>query len=644
MAPSVPKKKRKVNLRENEEVAARIFEKHRSWRCSSRPASWTTRAARSPPPTAASVPPRSPSGPPATWPVSSAHFLSTFSSYAIATRLGFGRFRGRALGIMYRLLICGIISFSSVPLMFAHLLRPLICCRGVEGWVVDVMEDSFPGSSLDLSPPTSNTPGETSNSFHDCSRVLWNLGTLVQRATFSQRKREKTLEYATADIDSCFPPREMERGKEFMMRQELIDVAEASGLSEHAIGPNNSRNSRNEGYSYTGWNSMKTLTNKDLVEKKSNPAKYYLTEKGKETTRDCLARSGLDGPAGPLTATGHPAVVLSDSDSDEYDGSSPLIGSERSGFPNSKAGSSSSFGNGHAINSPLSSRGMFGQQSFSAMGSAEKCLLAVPPHQSNESFLKAYEVVLILYDRDTFGPRSRRKVVDNIRSQFNIPVEIKHLPVGDALWIARHKELDTEYVLDFIVERKNVDDLLGSIKDNRYKDQKLRLKKCGLRKLIYLVEGDVNTVDGSESVKTSCFTTEVLEGFDVQRTTGYADTEKKYGHLTGSIIDYYSRNFSAGADTSRLCLTYDEFVKRCSDLEKVTMSDIFALQLMQVPQVTDEAALAVTSLYPTLLSLAKAYTMLDGDRRAQEEMLKNKSDMVNAGASKNIFKLIWAEG
>uniref|UniRef100_A0A453T449 Crossover junction endonuclease MUS81 n=2 Tax=Aegilops tauschii subsp. strangulata TaxID=200361 RepID=A0A453T449_AEGTS len=86
------------------------------------------------------------------------------------------------------------------------------------------------------------------------------------------------------------------------------------------------------------------------------------------------------------------------------------------------------------------------------------------------------------------------------------------------------------------------------------------------------------------------------------------------------------------------------------------MSDIFALQLMQVPQVTEEAALAVTSLYPTLLSLAKAYTMLvsplligtdvtsDGDKRAQEKMLKNKSDMVNAGASKNIFKLIWAEG
>jgi crossover junction endonuclease MUS81 len=49
------------------------------------------------------------------------------------------------------------------------------------------------------------------------------------------------------------------------------------------------------------------------------------------------------------------------------------------------------------------------------------------------------------------------------------------LPVGDGIWIARHKTLGSEYVLDFIVERKNIDDLRSSIRDNRYKDQKLRL-------------------------------------------------------------------------------------------------------------------------------------------------------------------------
>jgi crossover junction endonuclease MUS81 len=53
---------------------------------------------------------------------------------------------------------------------------------------------------------------------------------------------------------------------------------------------------------------------------------------------------------------------------------------------------------------------------------------------------------------------------------------MKRLPVGDAIWIARHKVSHMEYVLDFIVERKHVDEIVGSIRDNIYKDQKLRLK------------------------------------------------------------------------------------------------------------------------------------------------------------------------
>ncbi|VAH60251.1 unnamed protein product [Triticum turgidum subsp. durum] len=328
-------------------------------------------------------------------------------------------------------------------------------------------------------------------------------------------------------------------------------------------------------------------------------------------------------------------------------------------------------------------------------GGMGNSILAMPPRLSNEKFLEAYEVVLILDDREIFGfyplcsmrrisdtysvynsRKSRgKRVVGNIHSKFHVPVEIKRLPVGDGIWIARHRRSHTEYVLDFIVERKSVTDLVSSIRDSRYKDQKLRLKagptfsvaldfgpKCGLRKLIYLVEGDPNPLGASESIKTACFTTEILEGFDVQRTTGYSDTENTYGHLTLSIIDYYSTNFSIGANTCRVCLTYDEFVKKCCDPKKLTVSDIFALQLMQVPQVTEETAVAVIELYPTLVSLARAYSMLvssppfpfkfksltmfimDGDTPAQEKMLNMKSKMVNTGASRNIFKLVWGEG
>lgn len=80
----------------------------------------------------------------------------------------------------------------------------------------------------------------------------------------------------------------------------------------------------------------------------------------------------------------------------------------------------------------------------------------------------------------------------------------------------------------------------------------------------------------------SCFTTEILDGFDVQRTTGFADTQRRYVDLTHSIIAYYDASFSKAVETFHICPTYDEFKRKCIDLTKTTVNDIFALQLMQV--------------------------------------------------------------
>ena len=44
--------------------------------------------------------------------------------------------------------------------------------------------------------------------------------------------------------------------------------------------------------------------------------------------------------------------------------------------------------------------------------------------------------------------------------------------------------------MDVIIERKTVDDLASSIVDKRYKDQKKRLAKCGVKNIYYLIEGN----------------------------------------------------------------------------------------------------------------------------------------------------------
>ena len=54
----------------------------------------------------------------------------------------------------------------------------------------------------------------------------------------------------------------------------------------------------------------------------------------------------------------------------------------------------------------------------------------------------------------------------------NVNFEVRHLKVGDFVWVARNKE-NKELVLPYIVERKRMDDLGKSIKDGRFKEQKV---------------------------------------------------------------------------------------------------------------------------------------------------------------------------
>lgn len=67
----------------------------------------------------------------------------------------------------------------------------------------------------------------------------------------------------------------------------------------------------------------------------------------------------------------------------------------------------------------------------------------------------------------------------------------------------------------------------------------------------------------------------------MQRTNGLADTLKKYGYLTQSINQYY-RSLDPEQKCIGECPPFDEFIKRCEKLDKMTVSDVFGIQLMQV--------------------------------------------------------------
>jgi len=88
------------------------------------------------------------------------------------------------------------------------------------------------------------------------------------------------------------------------------------------------------------------------------------------------------------------------------------------------------------------------------------------------------------------------KLIELIKttSSFNIPYELKSLQLGDII-ISFDKYPDKS----IIIERKCVPDMLASIKDGRYKEQKIRLQaeksqSSGNKIICYLIEGSSQDV------------------------------------------------------------------------------------------------------------------------------------------------------
>lgn len=57
---------------------------------------------------------------------------------------------------------------------------------------------------------------------------------------------------------------------------------------------------------------------------------------------------------------------------------------------------------------------------------------------------------------------------------------------------------------------------MESIDDGRYKEQKFRLKKCGVKNVIYLVEGNFDNLERPDIVENALVNTQVSDGFLVQ--------------------------------------------------------------------------------------------------------------------------------
>lgn len=185
---------------------------------------------------------------------------------------------------------------------------------------------------------------------------------------------------------------------------------------------------------------------------------------------------------------------------------------------------------------------------------------AIPPPKATPSFPifhpirlqpGSFTVQLVLDNREMRAKNDRDYIQDELIKKGIKPI-VRPLEIGDFLWVAkcndpallsRHDEEGDEVMLDFVVERKRLDDLWESIKDGRFHEQKFRLRKSGVQHVVYIIEEFTVSADRmaniNEAIESAIASTQVVDGYFVKKTQKLDDTIRYIARMTVMLQKMY---------------------------------------------------------------------------------------------------------
>ena len=168
-----------------------------------------------------------------------------------------------------------------------------------------------------------------------------------------------------------------------------------------------------------------------------------------------------------------------------------------------------------------------------------------------------FTVQLVLDSREVRAKNDRDYIQDELAKK-GVNALVRALELGDFFWVAKCKDPETlarygeegdEIALDWIVERKRLDDLVGSIKDGRFHEQKFRLRKSGVRNVVYIIEdyslSSERILQFHEAIESAIATTQVVDGYTVKKTLTLDDTIRYLARMTVMLQSLYEVWFAS---------------------------------------------------------------------------------------------------
>lgn len=482
---------------------------------------------------------------------------------------------------------------------------------------------------------------------------------LTQKEVRKEKGAKKKREYVPqkrsggyAVLLTLYRHIQMPGSKGFMFRNEL--QTEAQPLCEKSF------TVPDLGSKYTAWSSVSTLIQKELVVKTHNPARYSLTDQGLSLAEklDSEETGTLHEDVDSQDGQNVVDLTLEEEDEDE----------EKESWSSERPAVALPVNQARGLSSELDPMGK--------SQTSETGRTAMGWHLSPGS----YDIVLCVDLCETTGGSSVRKqeLVKELQRN-SVTFDVRKLNVGDFLWVARERvtpvpgqlrpPVGKELVLDYIIERKRMDDLCGSIIDGRFREQKFRLKRCGLRKPIYLVEecgsAAAHLSIPESTLQQAIVNTQVVDGFFVKRVQDAKESAAYLTIMTRYLQKLYqnctlfcrSRELEGDgeaesekmvANLSCSLMAFTEFNYGAIKNKCQTVREVFARQLMQISGVSGDKAAAVLEHYSTVSSLLQAYDKCSSETEKEKLLSSVKYGKLkrNLGPalSRTIYQLYCTRG
>lgn len=294
----------------------------------------------------------------------------------------------------------------------------------------------------------------------------------------------------------------------------------------------------------------------------------------------------------------------------------------------------------------------------------------------------SFTVHLVLDNREVRTRDDRDYISEELTKKGAKPL-VRPLELGDFFWVAKmqspsllaqYGEEGDEIALDWIVERKRLDDLVGSITDGRFQEQKFRLRRSGVKNVIYLIEefsiSSEKATKFHEAIQSAIASTQVVNGYFVKQTRKLDDTIRYLARMTRMLKGLYESKPLYLIPTSALTpttylpflthlrthpshkdksyhISYPSFASLSSKSDTLTLRDVYLKMLMCTRGISGDKALAIQKQWTTPRAFIEAFEAC-GSQKEREALVESRlGGIVGRGKVKGVLgakvAAVWGE-